>query len=372
MALRFAVYENGEDQIRNKVCDFIVSTFINHGHQLVSQEEELNFILNHASLEENNHYYRKTTSEWIISIIYLPEPQEDLKSLCYTVLIRTLANMAIAIVPKEIGAAPDLKNLDDFMIYCITPEVGFYGFRFDPDKIYQCMLPVVTSHALLKNHVVDDLPQAYWEPTPAVRSLMQYGRQLDKLGLLPTPFPLQELLSREDLDHLYSFFQIKGISYGNLSVREAVPDIGDDTFWMTARGVDKGNLSSVGKDILLVSGFDENSQTIKVHTTPEGDPRARVSVDAIEHQLIYSAFPEVKAIVHVHAWMENIESTFQNHPCGTIELANSVVDKIKEFKKPDSVVIGLKNHGITITGSSLEDIFSRINGNLVATVPMYD
>jgi len=372
MALRFAVYENGEDHIRNRVCDSIVSTFVNHGHQLVSKEDELNFILNQASLKESDHYYRKTTSEWIISILYLPEPQEDLKSLCYTVLIRTLANMAITIVPKKSESDHDIKNMDNYMIYCITPEVGFYGFPFDREKIYQCMMPIVTSHALLKNRVMHDLPRSFWGPSPIVRSLMHYGRQLDKLGLLPTPFPLQELLSREDLDHLYGFFQIKGISYGNLSVREPVPSIGEDTFWMTARGVNKGSLSSIGKDILLVSGFEEEAQTIIVHSTPDGDPRARVSVDAIEHQLIYSTFPEVKAIVHVHAWMDNIESTFQNHPCGTIELANSVVDKIKEFDRPDAVVIGLKNHGITITGSSLEDIFNRISGNLVASVPMYE
>jgi len=372
MALRFAVFENGEDQIRNRVCDSIVSTFLDHGHQLVSEEEELNFVLNQASLDESDHYYRKTTSEWIISIIHLPEPQKDLKSFCYTVLIRTLANMAITIVPKKSEVGSGLKNPDDYMIYCITPEVGFYGFSFNCEKIYECMMPIVTSHALLKNRVLKDLPRSFWEPSPIVRSLMNYGRQLDKLGLLPTPFPLQELLNKEDLDHLYNFFQIKGISYGNLSVREPVHSIGEDTFWMTARGVNKGSLSSIGQDILLVSGFEEESQTIIVHSTPDGDPRARVSVDAIEHHLIYSTFPDVKAIVHVHAWMDNIESTFQNHPCGTIELANSVVEKIKEFDQPDSVVVGLKNHGITITGTSLEDIFNRIRGNLVASVPMYE
>lgn len=380
MALRFAVYENGEDHIRNRVCKSIVSTFIDYGHKLVSKEEELNFILNQASLVESDHYYRKTPSEWIISVIHVSETYEDLKSLCYTVLIRTLANLVIAIVPKhgdailkkddEIGSGDDIR--DNYMIYCITPEVGFYGFPYNPKKIYHCMMPIVTSHALLKNRVINDLPGAFHDPSPTVKSLMKYGRELDNLGLLPTPFPLQELLSKEDLEHLYSFFQIKGISYGNLSVREPVPSIGEDTFWMTARGVNKGSLSSIGKDILLVSGFEPETQTIIVHSTPDGDPRARVSVDAIEHQLIYSTFPEVKAIVHVHAWMDNIESTFQNHPCGTIELANSVVEKIKEFDHPDSVVIGLKNHGITITGSSLEDIFNRIMGNLVPTVPMYE
>jgi hypothetical protein len=33
-------------------------------------------------------------------------------------------------------------------------------------------------------------------------------------------------------------------------------------------------------------------------------------------------------------------------------------------------VVGLKNHGLTITGRSLDEILERIEGKLIRTVPM--
>ena len=38
--------------------------------------------------------------------------------------------------------------------------------------------------------------------------------------------------------------------------------------------------------------------------------------------------------------------------------------------EPERAVIGLKNHGLTITGTSLEDIFERIEGRILRQVPM--
>jgi ribulose-5-phosphate 4-epimerase/fuculose-1-phosphate aldolase len=96
----------------------------------------------------------------------------------------------------------------------------------------------------------------------------------------------------------------------------------------------------------------------------------RVSVDAIEHTLIYQAFPEVGAILHVHAWMKDILSTHQNFPCGTLNLAEEVLALLKTTDQPGRAVVGLKNHGLTITGPDLDDIFSRIEGKLLKEVPM--
>src|SRR4029453_15980591 len=60
---------------------------------------------------------------------------------------------------------------------------------------------------------------------------------------------------------------------------------------------------------------------------PDIAPR-RVSVDAIEHWMIYRAHPDVGAILHVHAWMEGIAATDVNFPCGTQELAVAVADLV--------------------------------------------
>ena len=77
---------------------------------------------------------------------------------------------------------------------------------------------------------------------------------------------------------------------------------------MSASGVDKSQLESVSRDILMVKDFDDERGMIVLSVPPGIEPR-RVSVDAIEHWMIYQAHPDVGAILHVHAWMEGIAAT---------------------------------------------------------------
>ncbi|MFS8665438.1 MAG: class II aldolase/adducin family protein, partial [Limnochordales bacterium] len=69
-------------------------------------------------------------------------------------------------------------------------------------------------------------------------------------------------------------------------------------------------------------------------------------------------------------WMDNVPSTEINYPCGTYELAHSVAQKVREAPDPSRAVVGLRNHGLTITGRSLRDIFERIEGRIIPQVPM--
>lgn len=120
---------------------------------------------------------------------------------------------------------------------------------------------------------------------------------------------------------------------------------------------------------ILIEGYSEERNAMILNVPPNIEPR-RVSVDAIEHWMIYNSHHEVKAIVHIHAWMEGIPSTEINYPCGTWELAKSVSDLISQSDDPSRAIIGLKNHGLTITGPSLEEIFQRIDGRIIRQVPM--
>jgi ribulose-5-phosphate 4-epimerase/fuculose-1-phosphate aldolase len=138
---------------------------------------------------------------------------------------------------------------------------------------------------------------------------------------------------------------------------------------MSASGVDKSQLENVGRDILLVTGYDEPNARIVLSVPPGIEPR-RVSVDAIEHWMIYQRHPDVGAILHVHAWMEGIPATDVNYPCGTQELAESVAELIDLEPDPAHAVIGLRNHGITATGESLTEILDRITPKILRQVPM--
>ena len=108
---------------------------------------------------------------------------------------------------------------------------------------------------------------------------------------------------------------------------------------------------------------------MRLSVAPDVQPR-RVSVDAIEHWMIYREHPSVGAILHVHAWMNGIKSTHINYPCGTFELAETVADLVRQEPDPGHAVIGLRNHGLTITGESLDEIFARISGKILRQVPM--
>jgi ribulose-5-phosphate 4-epimerase/fuculose-1-phosphate aldolase len=105
-------------------------------------------------------------------------------------------------------------------------------------------------------------------------------------------------------------------------------------------------------------------------SVPPGVEPRRASVDAIEHWMIYREHPEVGAIVHVHAWIPGVQATEFNYPCGTAELAGAVADIIRQSPEPGRCVVGLKNHGLTITGPSLDDIFERIEPVIEVQVPM--
>jgi ribulose-5-phosphate 4-epimerase/fuculose-1-phosphate aldolase len=138
---------------------------------------------------------------------------------------------------------------------------------------------------------------------------------------------------------------------------------------MSASGVDKSKLETVGRDILMVKGYAEDRGAIILSVPPGIEPK-RVSVDAIEHWMIYQAHPDVGAILHVHAWMEGIAATDVNYPCGTHELAVAVSELVDQEPDPLHAVIGLRNHGITCTGESLSEILDRIAPKVLRQVPM--
>ncbi len=143
------------------------------------------------------------------------------------------------------------------------------------------------------------------------------------MNLLPAPFPIEEILSERELRHVKRLYGIGGLSYGNLSARKD-----GNRFWMSASGVNKAKLETVGRDILMINGYSPEEKAMRISVPPKVEPR-RASVDAIEHWMIYTNHPEVGAIVHIHAWMEGIPTTEINYPCGTLQLAKAVAEQMQ-------------------------------------------
>jgi hypothetical protein len=47
-----------------------------------------------------------------------------------------------------------------------------------------------------------------------------------------------------------------------------------------------------------------------------------------------------------------------------------VAELVRQAPDPSRAVIGLKNHGLTITGHSLDEILARVGPRIVRRVPM--
>ncbi|MEE9289028.1 MAG: class II aldolase/adducin family protein [Bacteroidota bacterium] len=367
--MKFAVIRNGSNSKLNDLADGIVRACLAHGHEISSETNGVRFVLNLTNVEAPRAFRRRSQSIFVVSLVAMDELREDAQSVCYRTLVRSLSNLVLCVVPSTTLRPTGTNGRSE--IYFTTPEAGFYLLPFDLEAIYQRILPIVSSHFATDNRFTVDLPAQYCGTSPIVEKIKRYGRELDALGVLPAPFPLRQILSEEDLQHIYRIYGITGASYGNLSARERIPELGKTTFWMTGRGVNKANIAKVGRDVLLVKGFDDEHGAALLSVPAYYDPKARVSVDAVEHSLIYRTFSDVGAIVHVHAWMDGVLSTRQNYPCGTRELAEEVVGLLHQTDDPSQAAVGLKNHGLTITGHSLGQIFERIRGKLLTEVPMF-
>jgi len=369
--MKFAVIKNDSDPERDRIAAAIERACLAHGHELGSPEEGARFVLNLTGPDSPRSFRRRAQSVFVFSLVTLARPPESLqalRSLCYATLVRTLSNILLCAVPK---AGPAAKGSEPaYEMYFTTPEAGFYHLAFDPERVYERIIPIAGARFAIANRFSEDLPERFWQTSPVVEQIKRGGNELDELGVLPAPFDLHAVLSERSIRHIYKLFEMRSLSYGNLSARERVPELGETTFWMTARGVDKAHLSKIGWDILLVKGFDHEAVQALVSVPPDHDPKARVSVDAVEHELIYRTFPRVGAIVHVHAWMDGVLCTGQNYPCGTIELAEDVARLLARTERPERTAVGLRNHGLTITGPDLDEIFSRIRGHLRTEVEM--
>ena len=131
----------------------------------------------------------------------------------YPMLVRALANIALCYVPGE-GA------------FFTTMERGHYGDSAADgddalaDAVVQRMLPLARSKLVIDNEFVTDLEPELWKGDEVTEEIIAAGKRMGDLDLLPSPFPIEDLLNERELRHVKRLYGIGGLSYGNLSQRK--------------------------------------------------------------------------------------------------------------------------------------------------------
>ena len=321
--------------------------------------QDANLVISLLDLDDPKPFRRRGKGTYVVGVFERPEhpePIEESLRADYPQLLRGLANLVLDYVPGQ-GA------------WFTTMERGCYAVTASAtatlgEAVVEHLLPLAGAKLVIDNEFRTDLEPELWSGDEITDSIRAAGVRLQELDLLPNPFPIEDMLTDRELRHVKRLYGIGGLSYGNLSARKD-----ERRFWMSASGVDKSRLEVSGRDILLVSDYDSRNGRMVLSVPPTVEPR-RVSVDAIEHWMIYREHAAVGAIIHVHAWMEGISATDVNYPCGTEELARSVAELVRRSPDPDHAVVGLRNHGITVTGPDLEEILDRIEPSVLREIPM--
>ncbi|MEX2582265.1 MAG: class II aldolase/adducin family protein [Gemmatimonadota bacterium] len=357
----FAVNGSPRTPLQKWFVDGIERELLSNGHPKPAKGDAPELVINVIDEGRPRPFRRNSQGTFVVSVVQVEHEPEELLKAAYPVLVRSLSNLLVYITHSDEGAKINFVTLEQGYSTLSAPD-GDAGSFFT--EVYRRLAPLASTRLVINNVFEKDLPKALWQGTEKTNALHEAGRWLDRMDLLPAAFPIAELLEERDMMHVRRLFGIGGLSYGNLSVRHD-----DQSFWMSARGVNKGNLTDVGRDILLIKGYIPEEDAMIVSVPPNVEPRS-ASVDAIEHWMLYKEHPSIGAIIHVHAWMDGIDSTQINYPCGTYELAHEVAQLARQQRDPARAVIGLRNHGLTITGHTLQDIIDRIDGRLLPTVPM--
>jgi ribulose-5-phosphate 4-epimerase/fuculose-1-phosphate aldolase len=366
--LAFARNDLRTSPVLERVVGGLAEIMRNAGYEELDEPgPETNVVLHAIDATAAKPFRRKAAPTFVIAIAELdaiPDDREELLRTGYPLLVRALANLCVMVSETD----------DGLVVRFVTLEQGTYGvgpgLRDDEllPRVFTRIEPLAASQLVIANDFVPDLPECLWNGDEQTAQMLAAGRALDALDLLPAPFPIEKILGPRDLRHVMLLYGIGGLSYGNVSARYRGDDL-PGAYWMSASGVDKSELREIGREILLVRGYDAERDTM-VLSVPAGVEPRRVSVDAIEHWMIYREHPAVGAIVHVHGWIDGTPSTEVNYPCGTLQLAAAVADLVRRSPDPARAVVGLRNHGLTITGESLDEIFERVGSTIVSRVPM--
>lgn len=182
------------------------NVFQANGYEYLEEPtDQIRLVFHFIDRDRPRPFRRKAQATFVVSVLESDEKPNDIFKAAYPYLIRSLANHLIYIVH-------DRSKSD---IYFITPEQGRYRLTYWGDDeqtffqtVYQKLKPLASSRLVIDNEFHEDLPETLWNGNEQTDMMQNAGKKLDRMNLLPAPFPIEELLNDRDMKHLKKLYGI--------------------------------------------------------------------------------------------------------------------------------------------------------------------
>jgi hypothetical protein len=182
----FAVLGEQQESLADLTAG-IVAALERHGFESANGAPPA-LVLNLVDAARPRPFRRHARGTFAAALWSLPAPPVDALRETYPMLVRALANISLCYVPGH-------------GVLFTTMERGCYLVPDGPDlaeTLVARLEPLATSHLVIDNEFRRDLEPELWRGDALTFEIGEAGRRLERLGLLPAPFPVEELVSEQD------------------------------------------------------------------------------------------------------------------------------------------------------------------------------
>ena len=163
----------------------ISALLIGEGFVPAAEAGEADFVLNAIDPSDPRPFRRHSRGTFVAAIAQLPTQPADGLRETYPLLVRALANIVLCAMPGE-------------TVSFTTMERGYYVVEGDSvrplaEQVVERLLPLARARLVIDNHFGRDLEHELWHGDTFTTQIAVAGKRLDRLGLLPAPFPIEEL-----------------------------------------------------------------------------------------------------------------------------------------------------------------------------------
>jgi hypothetical protein len=311
-----------EDRLLIEFLTRLLTAFREQGHQIVdSHAEDVHLMLAVGQVPDSTQglaeriperplplaltimreFNLKRRPENLVMLVGIPERFSSLPHAETAEIARLY--MARQGVPKVVFVSGDRRSGTLLEATTCTMEGGHPSDTIDiAQRVCDRLVTAACAHEVGADYVVEEngLSREAWLASPTPEALVEAGRRMDRLGLLPAPKRIGGYVS-ENLARVYErYLGMKGFSEGMLFAY----DPGTQTMMVTASGSWEVDKRALRRDEVVVIGGMRNGKLVVV--APPGVTPKGPSVEALEMFAMLGSVPRVRLRQTAHGeWTQD-------------------------------------------------------------------